>query len=1090
MVSGIRFLGPALFAATALSAVTPQAAAAQPIDAEVLNQALGVKGTADLDDIIARANNVAELAARCKALDCPELQTCDQVKQLDRDMAELLDLLLAQRAYLELAQKAQLASFVILMQGSRTTGDQQANLINAIALQDSLIRFSDSLTQVATLIGSARALLSGDSSRADKLLSAVKVLVTIPSLIDTLDTSEPLADGFSSGDIGNISGSLAGAAVKLESAQKELQKVLDGVRAAAGPVAGLATSPSAGATATAALTGFQSSENLVAGAARADSILADVGELVQGLLSSYAKGQLSERQQRLADLMRQASSEDATIAGAFINQQQSQRRRLATIDAIAALEQALSELAGCMNKAKCRQATRPRTALPVSPAPPPRTDGLPQGGWARPLTLLLPEVERLRPKVTSFSFVNNCPPDGLDDIASPAAATPFTYNPAGSIPPQTFLLPWTAESTTFCTSGSGNPVPIPVVTVSPAGSVAASKPDPCERRTALESELEALRKRANLFDQARAMGAPIDEPARRANLARIAALEAELAKAQPCPDPTKPSVSPLPNANGSAPMAPPHPLEADPEDPPRPAPPCDKLRQIESELATQRQRLQRFRQAEQAGAPIDTAAKALTEETIKALESDLRREQAKAPPQCPAPQPDPCRDLTGAAGKDAISRWRFVVTSEFDGLRVSSLNRNNNTGTLTNLTDLDDRGAREGTLPAAVPPNPPSEAPPQPPAEPAAGLCPTSELAAVRPFFAIIDAWKKADDAQFGVDPVIGPDTVIIIEAQATALTPQGAGAATAIAGQAIKVFAPSQTVQANALPGPRVAKPQEDHDQPPIQGVTGANGAASLKATAGDLGLSTSGTAGPDAANDRIVITGSPIRGGSQYVSPSSTRTLETTVETDITDSDRSLITGTPIRGRNSETSAPAAVVDSEDLPLSGLVPVSERPPLRLWFNLDASKELDSGVTLGGRIRLQTDATPQVSVNVMNGLSAAEIYATTMSTKFGSGALAPFVASEFTIGSTGFATLVFPKDDADLVKGIIAKLLPDAIVEPNLCRTKQAGMAGARDCQTGLAPAMASSEAVMPHSAYGELPAARLVITQQAQTNASGATR
>ncbi|MDZ4348368.1 MAG: hypothetical protein U1A22_02415 [Xanthomonadaceae bacterium] len=49
------------------------------------------------------------------------------------------------------------------------------------------------------------------------------------------------------------------------------------------------------------------------------------------------------------------------------------------------------------------------------------------------------------------------------------------------------------------------------------------------------------------------------------------------------------------------------------------------------------------------------------------------------------------KGLSGAFG-DGIGRWRMVVTAEFDNLRVTSLNRNSNTGTVTNLTDADSNG--------------------------------------------------------------------------------------------------------------------------------------------------------------------------------------------------------------------------------------------------------------------------------------------------------------------------------------------------------------------------------------------------------------
>ena len=50
------------------------------------------------------------------------------------------------------------------------------------------------------------------------------------------------------------------------------------------------------------------------------------------------------------------------------------------------------------------------------------------------------------------------------------------------------------------------------------------------------------------------------------------------------------------------------------------------------------------------------------------------------------------KGLTGAFGDSVNGKWRLIVTGEFDGMTVTSLNRNNTTGTLTNLTDADNRG--------------------------------------------------------------------------------------------------------------------------------------------------------------------------------------------------------------------------------------------------------------------------------------------------------------------------------------------------------------------------------------------------------------
>ena len=52
------------------------------------------------------------------------------------------------------------------------------------------------------------------------------------------------------------------------------------------------------------------------------------------------------------------------------------------------------------------------------------------------------------------------------------------------------------------------------------------------------------------------------------------------------------------------------------------------------------------------------------------------------------------KGLTGAFG-DGIGKWRAVVTGEFPGMKVQSLNRNNTDGTVTDLTDADSFGEQE-----------------------------------------------------------------------------------------------------------------------------------------------------------------------------------------------------------------------------------------------------------------------------------------------------------------------------------------------------------------------------------------------------------
>ena len=51
--------------------------------------------------------------------------------------------------------------------------------------------------------------------------------------------------------------------------------------------------------------------------------------------------------------------------------------------------------------------------------------------------------------------------------------------------------------------------------------------------------------------------------------------------------------------------------------------------------------------------------------------------------------------FTSGAFGDGAGKWRLVVTGEFDGMNVISLNRNNTVGTLTNLTDSDNGGEQK-----------------------------------------------------------------------------------------------------------------------------------------------------------------------------------------------------------------------------------------------------------------------------------------------------------------------------------------------------------------------------------------------------------
>lgn len=65
------------------------------------------------------------------------------------------------------------------------------------------------------------------------------------------------------------------------------------------------------------------------------------------------------------------------------------------------------------------------------------------------------------------------------------------------------------------------------------------------------------------------------------------------------------------------------------------------------------------------------------------------------------------KGLAGALGTP-IGKWRLTVTSYFPNLVVTSLNRNNSSGTVSNLTDYDTNGKQSvlesGTIPAPPPP--------------------------------------------------------------------------------------------------------------------------------------------------------------------------------------------------------------------------------------------------------------------------------------------------------------------------------------------------------------------------------------------------
>ncbi|MFU7529464.1 hypothetical protein [Qipengyuania sp. ASV99] len=422
-----------LWASPALAQGQPAPLPADVIEREAsaIDRALGAAGIADLQDIIARAQVLAEMAERCKTMECPQFQTCEDARQLERDVGIMIGLLETQQRYLELANRDILAHFSNLVANESTTGAQQAALIEAIAVQDALIRFSDSLAQIATVIGSVQSLASGDSSRADKLLSAFK-LGLIAEQLRGLEVSDSAA----------VTGSLGGALTKVEAAEAALRQAATSAQSAiaAQGINVTARAPTAAQALRGSVIGFSGSGP----APRATSSLADAGEIVQQLLSTYAKGQLAERQQRLADLIQQSGSEAAVRGQAFIALQKVQDRRFATIDALAALRGVQADLIGCMLRANCGPGSRE----PVSAGLPDFTYQLPDGSrresWGRALTVLLERVEQMRPLLKPVGLIDDCPQD--DDAA-------LTFPETG--------LTFAFDSTTFCTFTEANPLFIP-----------------------------------------------------------------------------------------------------------------------------------------------------------------------------------------------------------------------------------------------------------------------------------------------------------------------------------------------------------------------------------------------------------------------------------------------------------------------------------------------------------------------------------------------------------------------------------------------------------------------------------------------------
>lgn len=794
----------------------------------IIQRTQGAAGNADIADIIARANLISAAAAACQGLDCPELQTCALARQLEQDMADLISLVRAQQKYLEFANQAVLDHFRTLVQNEQLTGEARARLIEAIAWQEALIRFSDSMAAAATIISSTKSVIKsikgGSVASAGNALDVLKVGLSIKTLQDSLLNANSVAaepgSGLSAGDARGIAGSLGGALGQVAEAQSELTKAAKAAETVlrAGGFDVVAKSPTASQTARAALMGFNNSIG------RADSLLVPVGEIVQTVLSSFAKQQLGERHQRMEELIRQTGAEGVARANAFQALQQVQARRFATIDALAALEAAHVGLLACMTKAKCAPGSRTDAArqLPDFSYTVPGTTRKAER-WGSALAHIFGEVEKLRTKINPVGAINKCPAnDRIDDLLS----MPFVF---------------AHDSTTFCTFGEGNPEAFPVITLppdkilttpppggaappsTPPGGPATTPPTatPTPERGPCDERADLLRKRKSLGDTLEVYivggAVPADFHAGAAN------------------EELKAIARRLDELNKICPKLPEGPVITWPRETPTPTPekgPCeDRKRDLDEQIKTLDAQLKTFERVARAGAPVNEVERSAAE----ALRDRLKAERGKLDTSCPAPATAP---------------------------------------------------------PAQPPASTPPAAPP--------------------------------------------PPTIINVKATTAAL--QSGANATDLGGQTIKLFAPSQLAQ--GLPSPGRVKLQDDHAADPIQGVTDANGNATLLA------------------------------------------------EPDI-------------------------------LP-------------RLRLNFDVSKELDSGITLGGRIRVEMDAAPKDSVNM---LAPSADYLVGLSYK---DSLYGKLVSLDRIGDYTVGTLVYDKSEGPKIEAQLKLDFPTLIIEPNLCRIKE----------------------------------------------------
>ncbi|MCL4673010.1 MAG: hypothetical protein KJZ64_08745, partial [Sphingomonadaceae bacterium] len=390
-----------------------------------------------MDDLVARAFAVSEIARICRDQPCPVLEDCAQAKQLELDIDELLALLKEQQYQLELAVVQYQNHAITLTENEINDGERRAQLIDIAARQEFVIRLSDALAQIETVIGSVRSLRNfaqDGGSWTFAALDLAKLSAALVQLDKTLDRTEGIATrpgtGLSKEDLANFSGSVAGGLTKYDAARKGLDELTAAIRAQLG---------SEGVSM--ALRNPTAAEALELSARRfrvEDSSLVDLGEILQGLLSNVAKQQLGERAKLIDDLRNDINAQASSRSAFIMSLHLLAARRAATEDAIAALEAAQRDLQNCMAAARCSPATRERQAarLPAGIGSAPGRPG------ERPtlnsvLPTLLTEIDRLRPRIEPVVAFNKCEPK--DGFNVPLGEGLFLAH----------------DSTTFCTFGDG-----------------------------------------------------------------------------------------------------------------------------------------------------------------------------------------------------------------------------------------------------------------------------------------------------------------------------------------------------------------------------------------------------------------------------------------------------------------------------------------------------------------------------------------------------------------------------------------------------------------------------------------------------------